>query len=80
MAGGSYLLLERNDDSLALRLLGLMVFEGTMLWAVIMYQGSGGQWLFFLVMLAPLAPMSGLQLSDVRRYWLMETEDIDEAG
>jgi hypothetical protein len=79
-AGGILLLLKRNDDSLALLTLGLIVFEGTMFWAVLGFQGSNGQWLFLLVMLAPLAVMACLQSSEVRRYWFVNAEAGDEPG
>ncbi len=69
MALGVALLLRRRDDALALLLLGMALYEGTMLWGLVRFEGAGGPAMVLLLMLVPLLAMFGLQSMEVRRWY-----------
>ena len=77
MALGIALLLRRSDDSLALLLLGVMVFVGTMLWGIVKFEGAGGPAFILLITLIPFLALAGLQLEEVRR-WLFHSAEVVE--
>jgi hypothetical protein len=77
MAPGIALLLRRSDDSLPLLLLGVMVFEGTMLWGIIRFEGVGGPAFLLLFMLIPFLALAILQLDEVRR-WVFHSAQADD--
>jgi hypothetical protein len=68
MALGLGQLLRRRDDSLSLLLLGMTVFEVTMLWGLVHFEGAGGPTMVLLLMLVPLLAMFGFQSTEVRRW------------
>jgi len=72
MALGIALLLKRSDDSMALLLLGVMVFVGTMLWGIVKFEGAGGPTLILLLTLVPFLALAILQLEEARR-WLFHS-------
>ena len=74
MALGIAVLLRHNDDSLALLLLGAMVFESAMLWGIVKFEGSGGPAMLLMVMLIPFLALFGLQADEVRR-WFFHSAD-----
>jgi hypothetical protein len=69
MALGLGLLLRRRDDSLSLLLLGMTVFEVTMLWGLVHFEGAEGPTMVLLLMLVPLLAMFGFQSAEVRRWY-----------
>ena len=73
MALGLGLLLRRRDDSLSLLLLGMTVFEVTMLWGLVHFEGTGGPTMVLLLMLVPLLAMFGFQSIEVRRWYFQPT-------
>lgn len=77
MALGIAVLLRHNDDSLALLLLGAMVFESAMLWGVVKFEGTGGPAMLLLVMLIPFLALFGLQAEEVRRWFFQSADPRD---
>jgi hypothetical protein len=73
---GIALLLKRRDDSLSLLLLGMTLFEVTMIWGLVRFEGAGGPTTVLLLMLVPLLAMFGLQSVEVRR-WFFQPSDAD---
>lgn len=71
---GIGVLMMRNDDSLVLLLLGVVVFEVTLLRGVARFEGAGGPTLFLMLMLIPFLALFGLQVTEVRR-WLFQSSD-----
>lgn len=71
---GIGVLMMRNDNSLVLLLLGVVVFEVTLLRGVVRFEGSSGPTLFLLLMLIPFLALFGLQMNEVRR-WLFQSSD-----
>lgn len=77
LALGIAFIIRRSDDSLALLLLGVMVFVGTMLWGIIKFEGTGGPAFLLLFMLIPFLALAGLQFEETRR-WLFHSADYDD--
>jgi hypothetical protein len=50
-----------------------MLFEATMLWGVVRFEGSGGPAALLLLMLIPFLALFGLQAVEVRR-WLFQSD------
>jgi hypothetical protein len=59
----------RSDDSLALFLLGVIVFESAMLWGIVQFEGAGGPVMLLLLMLVPFLALFGLQTDEIRRWY-----------
>ena len=71
---GIGVLMMRNDNSLVLLLLGVVVFEVVMLRGIVRFEGSSGPTMLLLLMLIPFLALFGLQITEVRR-WLFQSSD-----
>jgi hypothetical protein len=72
---GFAFLAKRSDDSLALLLLGVVVFEATMLWGIVQFDETGGPVMLLLLMLVPFLALFGLQAEEVRRWYFLSVPD-----
>ncbi|UCC92538.1 MAG: hypothetical protein JSW25_07690 [Thermoplasmata archaeon] len=75
LALGFAFLLKRSDDSLALFLLGIVVFEGTMLWGIVAFEGKGGPVVLLLLMVIPFLALFGLQTDEIRRWFFLPSDE-----
>jgi hypothetical protein len=71
LGAGLVVLIKRNDNSLALLLLGVVVFESAMLWGLFQLDRPGSPNNMLLVMLVPLLAVFGLQTDGVRRWFFV---------
>lgn len=74
-ASGLALLLRRRDDALSLLLLGMALFEVTMIWGLVRFEGARGPSFLLVLMLVPLLAMFGVQSVEVRRWYFRTSDD-----
>ena len=73
MALGLLVVLRRNDDGLALVMLGFTVLAVAMVWGIFSYEGDEGPSTLLVLLLVPLVGLFGLQSNEVRRWWFHST-------
>jgi hypothetical protein len=77
LASGLLMVLRRDDDGLALLMLGFCSFAVAMVCGIFRYEGGEGPSTLLVLLLVPLVGLFGLQSNEVRRWWFHSTPGPD---